>query len=69
MGKWREHCPIDEDENPVLRQAWRGGWEYRMEHGPGKPDKETVLDVMGKPSLLSVWMQGFSAADNAKRSD
>ena len=32
--------PSDEDEWPVQRQAWRGGWEYRMEHGPGETSEE-----------------------------
>jgi hypothetical protein len=47
---------------------------YRMEHGPGLSDDEakpiarrTVEEY--SPSMLSVWLQGYSAADNAKRSD
>lgn len=66
---WKKHCPISEDEDPVLRQALRGGWEYRFEHGPGKPGKETVLNVMGRSSPLSVWMQGYSAADAHQHTD
>jgi hypothetical protein len=67
MDEWQEHCPIDEEEWPVQRQAWRSGWEYRMEHGPGKPDRETILEMVERPTLLSVWLQGFAAADNAER--
>lgn len=65
----KDHCPIDEDELSVERQAWRGGWEYRMENGPGKPSRGTVLNVMGKPSLISTWMEGYSAADAHQRTD
>lgn len=61
--EWEQECPIPEDEAPAQRQAWRRGWEYRMEHGPGKPDREAMLNVMGEPSLVSVWLQGYSAAD------
>ena len=38
-----------------------------MEHGPGKPDRETILEMVERPTLLSVWLQGFAAADNAER--
>lgn len=61
-GVWKEHCPIDEDEWPVHCQAWRGGWEYRVEHGPGKPDRKLILEMVESPGLLSVWLQGYSAA-------
>lgn len=67
MDEWQEHCPIDESEWPAKRQAWRSGWEYRKEHGPGKPDRDTVLGMVERPSLLSVWLQGYSAADNHLR--
>jgi hypothetical protein len=40
-----------------------------MEHGPSKPDKETALNVMGKPSLLSIWVEGYSAADRVASLD
>lgn len=65
---WKQHCPIDEDGLPVERQAWREGWQYRIRHGPGQPDRATVLGMVGRTALLSVWMQGFSAADSHERS-
>ena len=63
MDSWQEHCPIDEREAPVKRQAWKGGWIYRIEHGPGKPDRKTILSMVDRPSLASVWLQGFSSAN------
>jgi hypothetical protein len=71
---WKRHCPIDEEEWPVQRQAWHAGWMYRMEHGPGLSDEEAepiarrMLDDY-TPSMLSVWLQGYSAADNVQRGD
>jgi len=65
---WKDRCPIDEQEWPVQTQAWRGGWEYRMEHGPGQPDRESILEMVERPTLLSVWLQGYTAADEAERS-
>jgi hypothetical protein len=72
MDEWQEHCPIDEEEWLVQRQAWRSGWEYRMEHGPGLSEEEAepiarhVLDSY-TPPVLSAWLQGYSAADNHLR--
>jgi hypothetical protein len=66
---WKRHCPIDEEEWPVQRQAWHAGWMYRMDNGAGLSDDEaepiarrTVEEY--SPSMLSVWLQGYSAADN-----
>lgn len=69
MDEWQEHCPIDEEEWPVQRQAWRGGWVYRKERGPDKPDRSTILEMIESPNLLSVWLQGFSEADEYFRED
>lgn len=66
---WKEHCPINEDEHPVRRQAWHAGWIYRMEHSARIKGEEArriarrMLDDY-KPSMLSIWMQGYNAADN-----
>ena len=69
MDEWQEYCPIGEEEWPVQRQAWHSGWEYRMEHGPGlnATDAETVVRRMMdeySPTILSVWLQGYSAAND-----
>lgn len=64
---WKDYCPIGEDEPPVKRQAWRGGWEYCMEHGPGVPDRSVVGEMGNRPALLSVWLEGYSAADHVLR--
>jgi len=69
MPDWTAHCPIDEDEWPVLRQAWHAGWINRMETGPGKPDREIGLRLIDEPHRLSAWLQGYSAADNVQRQD
>jgi len=66
---WTDHCPIDEDEWPVQRQAWHAGWIYRMEHGPRLSDeraKEIHLEIMSEynPSMVSIWIQGYTAAHN-----
>jgi hypothetical protein len=73
-AEWEQHCPISEDEWPVQRQAWHGGWMYRMEHGPGFSDgeaeaiKRRSIDE-NSPSMLSIWLQGYSAADNYQRDE
>jgi hypothetical protein len=47
---------------------------YRMDNGPGLSDDEAepiarrMIDNY-TPSMLSVWLQGYSAADNAERSE
>lgn len=61
---WKERCPIGEEESPVERQAWRGGWKYREERGPGTPKMEVAAEMAGDPDLLKVWLQGYAAADN-----
>lgn len=61
---WKEHCPVDEEESPVERQAWHGGWKYRKERGPGTPKMEVAVEMAGDPGLLKVWLQGYAAADN-----
>lgn len=66
---WKEHCPIDEDEHPVQRQAWHGGWMHRVETGPGTPGGEVGRRMIAKPSMLSTWLEGYSAADNYLRRD
>jgi hypothetical protein len=40
---------------------------HRVEHGPGKPDREAILRMVDSPSLLSVWLQGYAAADEQLR--
>jgi hypothetical protein len=72
MDEWKKHCPMDEDEWPVQRQAFRGGWEYRVQHGPGLDEEAAgpisvrVVEEYGA-GVLSAWMQGYSAADNHLR--
>lgn len=61
---WKTRCPIDEEEAPAERQAWRGGWNYRKENGPGTPKMEIAAEMAGHPDLLSVWLKGYAAADN-----
>ena len=70
MADWHEHCPLDPDEaRPVELHAWKDGWEYCMEHGPGAPDHgdRERTDLFARPALLSLWLQGYSAADNHLR--
>jgi hypothetical protein len=55
---WKQHCPIDEDESPGEREAWRKGWAHRK-----NPDEETAPNGMDDPLLISVWLEGYSAAD------
>ncbi|WP_263787997.1 hypothetical protein [Salinibacter grassmerensis] len=59
---WKTRCPIGED-SPDRRQAWRRGWQYRKEQGPGTPKMETAAEMAGKPGLLEAWLQGYAAAD------
>lgn len=71
---WKDHCPIDEDEWPVQRQAWRSGWEYRMEHGGGLTAEEAEPIVRNaveeySPTILSVWLQGYSTAESVAAGD
>lgn len=40
-----------------------------MKHGPDEPDRERVADVLGSASLLSVWIQEYSAAARRERDD
>lgn len=64
---WKEHCSIDEDEHPIQRQAWRGGWLYYWEQkkngevSSATPDWE---EVQGKvdSAMLPVWSLGYSTA-------
>jgi hypothetical protein len=70
---WKRHCPIDEEEWPIQRQAWHGGWMYRMHNGPlsdeeAEPIARRMLDDY-RPSMLSIWMQGYNAADNYQRDE
>lgn len=67
MPDWQERCPLDPDEaRPVEIKAWRDGWEYGLEYGPGAPDHgdRERTDLIERPALLSLWLQGYSAADN-----
>ena len=67
---WQERCPLDSDEaRPVELHAWKDGWEYCMEHGPGAPDHgdRERTDLFARPALLSLWLQGYSSADNHLR--
>ncbi|MCS4039926.1 hypothetical protein GGP42_001576 [Salinibacter ruber] len=59
---WAERCPIGE-ESPARREAWRQGWEYRKERGPGTPKMEVAAEMAGRPDLVSEWLEGFSTAD------
>jgi hypothetical protein len=52
-----------QDDWPIQRQAWKGGWIHRVEEGPGKPERETILRLVDSPSLVSVWLQGYAAAE------
>ena len=70
MADWREHCPLD-DDHPARRRAWRDGWNHGMDHGPGAPDNSSPPqreDLFGRPALLSIWLRGYSAADQRLRS-
>lgn len=70
--EWQEHCPLDSDEaRPAELRAWKDGWEYCMEHGPGAPDHgdRERTDLFERPTLLSIWLQGYSAADNHLREE
>lgn len=70
--EWKNLCPIDEDGFPVERQAWRGGWEYRMEHGDDLEKGEAhriALDSIEDPSRLSAWLHGYNTADYLERSN
>ena len=59
---WAKRCPIGE-ESPARRKAWRRGWEYRKERGPGTPKMEVAAEMAGRPDLVSEWLEGFGAAD------
>ncbi len=59
---WAKRCPIGE-ESPAQRKAWRRGWEYRKERGPGTPKMEVAAEMAGRPDLVSEWLEGFGAAD------
>ncbi|WP_259257710.1 hypothetical protein [Salinibacter ruber] len=59
---WAERCPIGE-ESPARREAWRRGWEYRKERGPGTPKMEVAGEMAGSSDLVSEWLEGFGAAD------
>ncbi len=59
---WAERCPIGE-ESPARREAWRRGWEYRKERGPGTPKMEVAAEMAGRPDFVSEWLEGFGAAD------
>jgi hypothetical protein len=60
---WKTQCPIG-NGSPDRRQAWRRGWEYRKERGPGTPRMETAAEMTERPGLLQAWLQGFAAADS-----
>ena len=67
-----DYCPINEDDRPMQHQAWHAGWIYRMENGPGfsgEEAKSISLEIVDKysPSMVSIWLQGYSAAANAVR--
>ena len=71
MPDWKKHCPIDEEEWPVQRQAWHAGWIYCMEHGRGLSDEKAQairLEIMEKygPPMVSIWLKGYTAAHNAE---
>jgi len=69
---WQERCPLDPDETrPVELRAWKDGWAYCMEHGPGAPDHGDCerTDLIGRPALLSIWLQAYSAAHNHLQSE
>ncbi len=74
MPDWTDHCPIDDEEWPVRRQAWHAGWIYRTEHGPGLSNEEVktvarrMLDEYG-PSMLPIWFLGHGAAGRVQRSE
>jgi hypothetical protein len=59
---WAKRCPISE-ESPARREAWRRGWEYRKERGPGTPKMEVAAEMAGSSDLVSEWLEGFGAAD------
>ncbi len=59
---WAKRCPIGE-ESPARREAWRRGWEYRKERGPGTPKMEVAGEMAGSSDLVSEWLEGFGAAD------
>lgn len=60
---WKKRCLIDEEEHPTRRRAWKQGWMYREEHGPGDPHWYAPRSLTGSPDLLSAWIEGFEAAD------
>ena len=69
---WQDHCPLDPNQaRPVELKAWRDGWAYCVEHGPGAPSRGDCrrTDLFDRPALLSIWLQGYSAADNHLREE
>lgn len=70
-AEWKRFCPIDEEELPVLYQAWRSGWGYHTEHGDDLKKEEAhliALEMIENPSHLSAWLHGYNAADYHERS-
>lgn len=65
-AEWEQHCPISEEDHPVLSQAWGCGWLHRRVHGPGVPKAKTAVKTVG-PHFLEGWLQGYSAADRHER--
>lgn len=61
---WEDRCPLDEEEQPTLREAWHRGWRGRLESGPGVPSKEAMIKSLESASPLSIWLKGYYTADD-----
>lgn len=61
---WKDHCSISEEKHPVKRQAWKGGWMYREEHGPSTSKLKIAAEIVEDPDLRTAWLKGFTAADS-----
>lgn len=59
---WKKHCPFYTEQQPGLRQAWRKGWFFRKEHGPGRPANAVKL-----PVLYPAWLDGYFKADEHRQ--
>ena len=68
MSDWRNYCSIDEGQRPAAREAWRKGWTCRMRRGPDIPSRETIQQMVARPELESVWLQGYGAAHRRETS-
>lgn len=55
---WEKHCPFDEGDQPVQREAFKGGWLHRTEDGPNF-DLDVASETVDDMANLSTFIAGY----------